>query len=1298
MQFESRFTINAPAFANEHCFHGTAVFPAAGYMEMALAAAQRVWGEGGHAVKDFLIREALTFSEEQTRTVQLILTPKTEDEMALRLFSLIGNEDDDNATWTPHVTAKIVREAAGTRTRVALDEIRKHCAEEISGAAFYQSRSELGAFIGSHFQALDRLWRREGEALGLLQLHETAQAEARIYHLHPALFDASMQLLLAALPRSHEIYLPISCDHLHFSCRTATRLWCHAKIHSSLAPDRETYAGDLALCDEAGDVIAEIKGLQLKRATTEVLQRLAQGTSAKDWLYEVVWRPQPLNKISKNGRDGKPEHWLILADRAGAGAELAKRLESAGTSCRLVFAGESEAAANNGRFTLNPERLEDFHALLRTPSSDLTGIVHLWSLDAATAANADALLAAQQLSCGSVMLLVQALNAVNLSPRLWLITQGAQAIEVGQAASRSPDTLITQTPLWGMARVIALEHPELRCARVDLDAEGGGQTTKGIATANGKQQTANSIEPLVHELLANDGEDQIAYREGRRYVARLVRLAREMKETKDKLALPSSQPFRLEKSPDGVLDHLKVTTIARREPAAHEVEIEVHGTGLNFRDVLNALGMYPGEAGPLGLECAGKIVAIGEEVKDFAIGEEVLAMAFGSFSSHVITNQHLVVHKPGHVSFEEAATIPVTFLTAYYGLHHLAKIKAGDRVLIHAAAGGVGLSAVQLAQAANAEIFATAGSAEKYALLKSFGVQHVFSSRTVDFADEILSITKSQIPNSRFPIEPGVDIVLNSLTGEFITKSVNVLAENGCFLEIGKRGIWKQQQFVAAKPHAAYHVIALDHMAQHDPAFVGQMFRELITRFEQKILKPLPLRSFAIADAVEAFRRMAQAKHIGKIVVAQKAKGGGHSAEGEESSTRSALCALPSATYLITGGLGGLGLIVAEWLVAKGARHLMLVGRREPAELAQAVIERMQQRGAQVVVAQGDVAVPKDVARILSEITNTLPPLRGIMHAAGVLSDGILLQQNWEKFETALKPKMLGAWHLHAMTKDLALDFFVCFSSVVALLGFKGQGNYATANAFLDGFAHWRAASGRNTISINWGPWAEAGMASSLGNRELRRWTSQGFSMIPLQQGLDILEQALAEPKPQIGVTPVNWAAYAKQFPVEATPRFVHELIRRMPAPIKTGEPTKVEINFEQRLQALAPEKRRDFILQHVREQAVKVLGLPPSKRAEITQPLKEMGLDSLMSVELRNALGASIGRTLPGSLVFDYPTIEAIAKFIANEVFKIETKSTKPAHEEAKEAAAVAEVQKLSEEEAEALLLEKMAALDERT
>lgn len=925
-----------------------------------------------------------------------------------------------------------------------------------------------------------------------------------------------------------------------------------------------------------------------------------------------------LARAPKTGLGQSRENWLIFADENGLGQKLAASIEARQGRCVLVSPGTAFEQDQPDHYFLDPAQPAAFKHLLQDalvdPSSGWQGIVHLWGLNNPFSDKSDAgtLSTAQALTCGSVLHLVQALAERKdaTTPRLWLATAGAQPVEAEGAV-----TAVAQSPLWGLGQVIALEHPELRCVRVDLDP------TPGV----------DNSQLLADEIWSDAEEDQVAFRQQERYVAHLTRYVAKPVSTKS--VSPDQQPVQLTIATRGTLDNLALQPLTRRQPGAGEVEIRVRATGLNFKDVLNALGMYPGDAGPLGGECAGEVVALGTGVDGLQVGDAVAALAPGSFSTFVTTRADFVVPKPAQLTFEEAATIPIPYLTAYYTLCYLGRLSAGERVLIHAAAGGVGLAAVQLAQRSGAEIFGTAGSPEKRAYLKSLGVQHVLDSRSLDFAGEILQLTQGQ----------GVDVVLNSLADEFVTKSLSVLANGGRFLEIGKRGILSESQMADLRPDAAYFIVDWTEACQKEPALIHSMFQDLMAAVAAGDLKPLPRRVFPLPEVSSAFRFMAQAKHIGKIVVSQ-----------ELPATRSIRA---DGTYLITGGLGGLGLMVAQWLADQGARHLVLMGRSGASTAAQEdAIRAIEQTGTQVVVAQADVSAAEQVAGVLANIAQTMPPLRGIIHAAGLLDDGVLLHQDWTRFSKVMAPKVDGTWHLHTLTQHQPLDFFVLFSSLASLLGSPGQGNHAAANAFMDALAHYRRAQGLPALSINWGAWSGAGAAVK--HNVFERITLQGVGAIAPEQGLQLLGQLLNQAPAQVGVTPINWPVFRQQFAGGNLPHFFSEITmpeKSHEAALKSLTPQVPD--FLAQLAEAPANKRQSLLLAYVQEQARKVLSLDSVHMVGERVPLNEMGLDSLMAVELRNLLGAGLKlkRALPATLVFDYPTVEAITGYLVREMALLE-------------------------------------------
>ncbi|PSB34990.1 type I polyketide synthase [Chlorogloea sp. CCALA 695] len=1212
--FQSVLTLDTPAFLKDHCVYEQVVLPGAAYIEMALAAASQVLKNQVRLEKVDIQRALILAAKPQL--VQLILSKEAADYS----FAIYSLDKTDTENWTLHTSGKIVV-TQDIPKQVNIAELRSKFTSEIAVETHYLQCQERGIAYGLTFRAIKQLWKKAEAALGLICLEE----ELATYQIHPVLLDACFQVIFATLPEG-KTYLPGGFASLRVYSHPGKNVWSYVKLRPN--HDLQEIIADVYLYDEVGNLVVEINGLVSKQASRKAL--LKKTESWQDWLYTVEWQIQERQKIDTCEKCDRT--WLIFADNSGLGQELATLLTAQNQEYILVFPGK-EYKRNSQHFQINPTNSNHSQQLLEDlgeKKHKLSNVIHLWSLDSIynelTIADLEA---ATNLGCSSTLHLVQALTAkCSQSLRLILVTRGANSASG-----------IANSCLGGMSKVITLEHPELNCTHIDLD----------------ETAPQNEVSELFAEIWHPQNEAQIAFKAGNRTVARLVRssFSPQLKE----VSLTSNQ---LVITHRGSLDNLQWQSVTRSVPSFGQVEIQVQATGLNFRDVLNALGLYP-EAGALGLECAGNIVAIGEGVDNFQIGDRILAMMSGSFSQYVTVDAHLVVSIPASLSFAEAATIPGAFLTAYYGLHHLAKIQPGEKVLIHAATGGVGLAAVHLAQAMGAEIFATASPSKGY-FLRSIGVKHIMNSRTLDFADEITEITHGL----------GVDIVLNCLTGEFIPKSLSVLADNGRFVEIGKLGIWEATQVERIKPNAAYFIFDLLQVTQQQPDLIAAMLRQITMQFTAGKLKPLPCKIFPVEQVIDAFRYMQQAKHIGKIAIAH------HHKNTPTPSIRS------DATYLITGGLGDLGLLVAKLLANKGAKHLVLVGRNQPTT---EVIEQLKAQFADInlVFAQADVAKTSQLAQVLTDI-ESLPPLRGIIHAAGILDDGILQQQTWERFEKVLAPKVQGAWNLHSLTRNCPLDFFIMFSSVASLLGSAGQANYAAANSFLDALAHTRNQAGSPTLSINWGAWSGLGLAAK---PELeQQLQSKGMGTINPQQGLEALEQLLFSSEfSQVGVVPIDWAQWWQKNP------FYSQLALPPTTPLMQQKCEDVPPqSFLRQLENANKTTRHELIIEYVRSLVAKILGLNSPHSLDAHQGFADLGIDSLTSVELRNQLQSSLGCTLPSTLAFDYPTVAKLTDYLTEKLLQNSSFDLKESNADID--STVAQMQQLTEAEAEALLLDELENL----
>ena len=463
----------------------------------------------------------------------------------------------------------------------------------------------------------------------------------------------------------------------------------------------------------------------------------------------------------------------------------------------------------------------------------------------------------------------------------------------------------------------------------------------------------------------------------------------------------------------------------------------------------------------------------------------------------------------------------------------LAQLQPGERVLIHAAAGGVGLAAIQIAQQIGAEVFATAGSDAKRDFLRSLGVQHVFSSRTLDFADEILEATERQ----------GVDVVLNSLPGDAISKSLSILRAYGRFLEIGKTDIY-QNRMIGLLPfqdNLSYFAIDLDRMLRQRPDTVRGLFAEVMEHFEQGDYRPLPLTEFAgradgrgvpLHGAAQEHRQGGRGD-LRRIGVAPRGRpqAANRRAAGIENAERQVAEAgvvrqdgdvldhrRPRRAGTSSWRIGWPRRARPTWRCSPAGRRRLRL-RQSWTNCGHA--------GREVAVLRGDAADRASLAAALGQIPPDFPPLRGVIHAAGVLDDGLLFDMSLEQLDRPMAPKVQGAWNLHAATRDVPLDFFVLFSSVASVLGSPGQANYAAGNALLDSLAAWRRRRGLPALSVNWGPWADSGMAAEAGRAD--QIQSRGMDLLPPQPALELLGKLLRAAPANLAVMDAQWSAMLRR-------------------------------------------------------------------------------------------------------------------------------------------------------------------------
>ncbi|PXX08700.1 type I polyketide synthase [Mycolicibacterium moriokaense] len=1167
--YTSRLSVKSQPWLSDHVIYGTVVVPGATYAAMALAAV----GTPAHA-KDVFFYEPIILPEKSSREVQLTLHPLESDgEQRFQVYSRPFGER--GAEWSLNAEGTVVSGAGDdpASENDPVDEAVERL-ERMRPQELFETFADLELAWGPTWSgSLKSLWLGEGEAIGDILVGEELAEQLGTEPMHPVLMDLctgvafpAFPALLAAEHGVRDLFLPLRYGQVTLREKMPRRFYCRATWHEG-ALDNETQVFDIDFLDRDGRHLGGIGEFTVKRAPREALLR-GLGGDATRLLYTLGWHEVPVSSDETASASGT---WLI----AGFD-ELAAKVPGC-----IPFDRNTD-----------PEPLGQVLAQAHERGVGFSGVV--WRCTgrstAESTAEAEARLETEIANLLSAVHTVQGGSqngGVKLPNGLWIVTERAVATESGEPVDS------VQAALWGFGRTTINEEPALRAKLVDCDG------------------SPEAVQALASLLATPVEEPELALRQGKLLASRLLPWARS-----GNLTVPRSTDYALAPTERGAIDNLRLTERDVAPPNEGYVQVRVEAAGLNFRDVLNVLGLYPGDPGPIGGDFAGVVTQLGEGVTGLEVGQRVYGFMQGAFASRFNVPAQLLAPIPDGVSAVEAATIPAAALTVRLAFDW-AQVKPGDRVLIHAASGGVGLAAIQMAQQCGAAVFATA-STFKRATLRKLGVKYVYDSRTTDFADQILADTDGA----------GVDVVLNSLTNEgFLEATVRATAQNGRFAEIAKRDIWTPEQMAAVRPDIAYEIVALDTVTIQEPERIRTLLTEVSKGLAEGEWSPLPAEIYPLTEARTAFRRMQQARHIGKIVV----------------QIPNPLTPRADRSYLITGGLGAIGLHMASYLAQLGAGDIVLTSRRAPDAAAQQTIDEITERyKTRIHVFAADVGEKSEVEKLLEKIRAELPPLAGVAHLAGVLDDALLSQQSLERFRTTLAPKAFGAYHLDRLTKDDKLDFFIVSSSVSSLFGSPGQANYATANALLDGLVAQRRAQGLPATGVNFGPWAEGGMASS--EAASANIGAQGLIPLDPSAALGALAEIVANGTGQAAVIKANWQRAAKVLGSSRPP------ILDLVLPSAVGEVTG-DSELLKQLQEIPVAQRAGFVTEFLQREVQTFLRLAQPPAA--TNRFLDLGTDSLMAIELRNRLHSQFGGafTINATAVFDYPTIGGLAEYLVDQL-----------------------------------------------
>jgi polyketide synthase 5 len=1157
---------------DDHRIHGVAALPGTAYCEMALAAGRAVLGEGSE-VRDVRFDQMLLLSEQTpVSAVASVTSPGVVDfavetlqegghvRRATAVLHAGSDEEQPPAYDMPVLLAAHSCRLDGAEMRKRFDEHGLQYGPAFAGLAAAHTQEEtVGAVL---------------TVLAEVGLPGQIRSRQSAYGVHPALLDACFQSV-AAHP-DIPVMLPLGVRRIRAYASTRTAHYCYARVTNA---DGTGFEADLDVLDEQGTVLLAVHGLQLSRGASENANR---DRVLNERLLTIEWNSRALPETDH----ADAGTWLLISTSTSAdvvATKLTEALKMHSAECTtMCWPQHADHAAN-------AERLRG-----QLGTGGFTGVVVLTGLKNSTPDQGCAVRGGDHVR--HVVRIARELpDIAGEPPRLYVVTMNAQTVQVF-----GDDANLEQGGLRGLLRVIGTEHPHLRATHIDLDKY-------------------TDAEQVARQLLAGSEEDETAWRHDEWYTARLCPSALRPEERRTTIVDHQHDGMRLQIRTPGDLETMEFVAFDRVPPGPGEIEVAVTASSINFADVLVTFGRYPsfeGRLPQLGTDFAGVVTAVGPDVTDHRVGDHVGGTSpNGCWATFVTCDARAAATLPPGLTDAQAAAVTTAHATAWYGLHDLAHIKAGDKVLIHSATGGVGQAAIAIARSAGAEIFATAGSPQRRELLHDMGIEHVYDSRNIEFAEQIRRDTDGY----------GVDIVLNSVTGAAQLAGLKLLALGGRFVEIGKRDIYGDTQLglFPFRRNLAFYGVDLGLMSVSHP---GQVRELLNTVYKLTADGSLPMPESThhpLADAATAIRVMSAAEHSGKLILDIPRTG------------RSRVVLPPErvqpfrrdSAYIISGGLGGLGLFLAEKMAAADCGRIVLSSRSQPTPEALETIECIRAIGSDIVVECGDITEPKTAERLVALATATGLPVRGVLHAAAVIEDATLANITDELLDRDWAPKVHGAWNMHQATVSQPLDWFCSFSSAAALLGSPGQGAYAAANSWLDAFTQWRRAQGLPATAIAWGAWAEIGRATALAE-------SSGAAITP-DEGAYAFETLLRHNRAYTGYAPIIGTPWLTAFAQRS--RFA-ELFQ------SADQNGAGASKFRAELMALPLDEWPARLRRMVSQQVSLIL----RRSVDLDRPISEYGVDSLGALELRTRIETETGIRI---MATDITTVRGLASYLCDKL-----------------------------------------------
>ncbi|SNT43230.1 type I polyketide synthase [Rhodococcoides kyotonense] len=1171
-EWHAELAISQFPWLHDHVVDGIVLLPGTAYLDAALSAAAVRSGRTEVGLEHVEFVAPLVVDKHDVPVLQVSVEDST------RRF-VIRSRPAASSNWTVHAIGRLV-EGQFDAPFVASDA--PDVIHEVTGQALYPLLHAAGLQYGPTFQGI------ESASIGsdVVVASIDAFAQSGSGHLvHPAVLDTALQAVatLAAPTAATGAVVPAAM-------KTVRR---YGPI-----PDRATVVvrrtgtdpmrADIAVTDEEGRAAVTLNGVEFRPiAPPQSLH--AQMSSV---FYEPVWE---------------------LRDNRDPGTTVT---EQARDFALVVVLGQPEASTTDRIDAITASRRESvvLHADTSTHVDVVTALREGLSRDGVEHVTVVAVAGRFTEPADAVASLLVVARAVHVA---------VYGDETGPAVDPASVSAVVLTQrafcMPGDVDGADLAHAGLVGARRSLRNE---QSTAAWRFIDSEPTTTLSelvTETFASGSFASDVVDEVALRQGSRWVITLKSNLDEHLAVRDQPTVLRNpeQSFAVEVPKSKLLSDLAFRANDRRAPGPGEVEVRMSTIGLNYKDPLKVMGVLTDKelAGTyfgtrLGLEGAGVVTRVGPGVTEVAPGDQMGVCARDMMRRYVTVG----IDEGGTTAIPDGweagwCSSILPFLCAHYGLVHLARVQPGDTVLVHGAAGGMGMAAVQVARLLGARVIGTAGTEERREIAREAGAHDVLASRSLNYSEDVLTLTDGR----------GVDVVFNSSPGEIMAQNLHVAAEFARIVEIGKADIYfgGVMDLEPFDKNLSFYAVDMDRMFNFKPELARQVTREVLDKMKDGDYRHLPYTTYPLDRVGEAFDAVVRSSHTGRVVL---------SLDGDAPVVRPRIPTVDidsDATYLVTGGFGAFGSAIARWLVDEGARRLVLVGRSgATTDRARETLESFSAAGVSVTQELVDIADYDAVASMIDRI-GTTHPLRGVFHTAGVVNNHAVNDIDDDSLRSVFLPKVTGAVNLDRALDAAGVDpdLFVMFSSMSSLTGGAPQVSYSAANSVLDALSWSRRNRGKSAFTVSWGSMSGGGMAEA--QPEVVRYLEMlGFRNIDMDAATLYLRECLTLDIPHVALVGIDWEQWGVANPASTTnPRFAAHI-----AAASTGGSGISALQAE--ILALPEEQRAEVMTFVLAEQLALVMGID-AEAVDVQTPLPELGLDSLMAVEFAARVGKAVGLEL---------------------------------------------------------------------